>query len=172
MRFIRYKDGGYYLTQIQQDLVNDDVIEVNAELKQPLKTTITDLLIKYKPSTFDGVLSFWIDPDDREYCHKLGSCFCKLCVQSDRPEFQLRYIEKCGLKNIKGLALDYCKNHKKNQYYSLGIKEFLQSCPGDDDYKRAEAQSIIDYARQAEPSWFDVDDFEIWVKKQFCENLS
>ena len=168
MRFIRFKDGSYYLTQLHKDWINDDVIEVNAKLKLPVKTAITDLMIQYKPSTFDGILSFWIDPDDREYCQKLGSYFCKLCVQSDRPEFQLRYIEKCGLKNIKGLALDYCKNHSKNKYYSLSIKDFVLSCPGDNDYKLAEAQSIIDYARQEKPSWFDVDDFEIWTKKQFC----
>lgn len=169
MRFIRFKDDGYYLTQLYNDWINNDLVEVNAKIRQQIKikTAITDLLIKYDKSFSDIALSHWIDPNDKEYCQKLGAYFCKKCVHSDRPEIQLRYIEKCGLQNIQSLALDYCKNHTKNKYYSLGIKEFLQSCPGDDNYKLAEAQSIIDYAKQEKPSWFDVDDFQLWVEKQF-----
>lgn len=166
LRFIRFKDGAYYLSQLHNDWINDDLIEINAEIRQPVKSTITDLLIKYDKSFSDTVLSHWIDPNDTEYCQKLGAYFCKKCVRSDRPEFQLRYIEKCGLQNIPGLALDYYKNHKKNNYYSLGIKEFVLSCPGDNHYRRAEAQSIIDYAKQEKNSWFDVGGFETWVKKE------
>ncbi len=166
LRFIRFKDDGYYLSQLHDDWITDNVIEVNAEINQPVKTTITDLLIKYDKSFSDTVLSHWIDPNDKEYCQKLGAYFCQKCVHSDRPEIQLRYIGKCGLKNVPGLALDYCKNHVKNKYYSLGIKDFVLSCPGDNDYRLAEAQSIIDYARLEKTSWFDVDDFETWVKKE------
>ena len=161
LRMISYKEDGYVITAQHLDDTTDQWINIEAPISHPMKE-LTDIFIKNSDDYFHTILGNWIDPDDREYCGKLGKYFVEEFMK--KPEiYLLNLMRKTGVKNVKGLARAYFDSSAKFTQY--GMKTFFKDLPGDDDYKLAEAREIADLARKGKlKAKLDVDEFSLWVE--------
>ena len=120
---------------------------------------------------YDRLLSDWIDPNDKEYCEKAGRHFCRQLASYSGTGFSdvalwCGCIKRCGLNNVKNLAVDYFKNIK-GKCYTAWVQRVVQDVPGDDKYRLEEARAIIEIARKKKHDWFNIEEFEAWANTMF-----
>lgn len=163
LRMISYKNGEYVLTVQHLDDTTEQWVNISAPITQPMKE-LTDIFIKNSSEYYHTAMANWIDPDDREYCDKLGKYFVEEFMK--KPDsYLLNIIRKTGIKNVKGLARAYFGN--ASAISQFGIRNFFDNLPGDMDFKLAEAREIIDLFRKGKlKAKFDVDDFSLWVETE------
>ena len=77
----------------------------------------------------------------------------------------LMILERCGYKNIKGLAQKLCRADIQNWRLNF----YINSLPGDKAYKLEEAKEIIRLARAGKLKFknLNIDNFEQWSEKEF-----
>lgn len=161
LRMIMFKDGGYVLIARHLDDTTEQWVDISAPITQPIKE-LTDILIKNSSEYYHTAMANWIDPDDREFCDKLGKYFVDEFIKNP-SYYLLGIIQKTGLKNVKGLARAYFD--KSSSLSQWGVRNFFNQLPGDDDFKLAEAREIIELFRKGKlKAKFDVDDFSLWVE--------
>lgn len=172
LRKIFFKDGKYYLVNRCYDPINDGwIVNASREVAQPLKGAVSDALIKCPCWEYDRLLGDWIDPNDKEYCEKVGRHFCGRLAEfsgtgfSDIPLW-CGFIKRCGLSNVKNLAVDCFKNIK-SKCYTAWVQRVVQDVPGDDKYKLEESRAILEIARKKKYSWFNIEEFETWANANF-----
>ncbi len=171
IRLIALKDGKFVLTQQHYDVMKDRWrYTVSIPTEYPVRETLTDILIKY-PSIFDSMIAAWADPEDRAYCQKLADAFVEHAVsKSSTYAGSLTYLNKLGIINIKGLALQFCKNH--NDYNKWAVTGFFNILPGDNEYKLAEARELIELWRSGKlktaMSENDINYFAEWAETRFA----
>lgn len=169
---IFFKDGKYYLVNRCYDPINDGwIINSPREISQPLNGAVSDALMKCPCWEYDRLLGDWIDPNDKEYCEKVGLHFCgrlKSFSGTGSSDISLwcGFIKRCGLSNVKNLAVDYFKNIK-DKCYTSWVQSVVQNIPGDDEYKREEVSAILDIARKKKYDWFNSEEFEEWANARF-----
>lgn len=169
---VYFKDGKYYLLNRCYDPINDGwIINEPREVLQPLKGAFSDALMKCSCWEYDRVLGDMIDPNDAEYCDRVGRHFCKQLTGFSGTGFGdislwSKFIKKCGFNNVKNLALDYFKN-VKGRCYNAWVQRVVQDIPGDDRYRLEEARAIIEEARKKKRDWFNIEEFEAWANSMF-----
>ena len=143
------------------------------EVKQPIKEKITDIFIKADHPGTAFTLVNWIDPDDPEYCLKLGKYFTKCFEKNSDRHYDhdyLSFMKKSGIKNVKGtVCRHYSTDHfKKFPQVWLGDTErIFEMLPGDPDYKLAEARSLVDSVKSGKIKiQFDIEDFTQWAETE------
>ncbi len=162
---IFFKDGKYYLVNRCYDPINDGwIVNASREVAQSLKGAVSDALIKYPCWEYSRLLGSWIDPDDKEYCKKLGKYFSELNSTILTTHEILSYIEKCGLINIKGLLVRECKIHTSNT--TATVKVLIKQFPGNDDYRLAEVQDLIENLRKGKLKMknVNIDELSLWAE--------
>lgn len=141
---------------------------IRREVHQPLKEKITDILIKEDRNRTVAVLENWIDPDDPEYCLKLGKYFTK-CFENGSYRY-LTHMRKCGIKNVKGIVVRRYsgasfKKFPKIDLYDL--KMIFEMLPGDPDYKLDEARSLVDAVKSGKLKLqIDAESFTQWAENE------
>ena len=169
------KDGKYYLINRCYDPINDGwIMNSPREVIQPIKGAVSDALMKCSCWEFDRILSDLIDESDKEYCKKVGEHFCDKIrgfngTGSSDISIWCGCVKRCGLSNIKNLAADYFKNISGKSYTSW-VQRILQDIPGDNGYKLAEAQAIVQLAKKKKRDWFNIEEFEAWANSMFSHN--
>ncbi len=195
LRRIEFKDGKYYIRNGAYDPISEgwitnewvgivqfgkfrNLIECSScitneriEVVQSLKGAVTDALIQCPCWEYDCILSEFIDENDKELCGKTGRYFCdRLISFSGEGTYFLSFwsngVKRCGMSNVKDLAVDYFKNIK-DKCYTAWVESYINYIPGDDEYKLEEARSIIKIARQKKYSWFEIEKFEAWANATF-----
>lgn len=172
LRKIFFENGKYYLVNRCYDPINDGwIVNASREVVQPLKGAVSDALIKCSCWEYDRLLSDWIDPNDKEYCEKAGRHFCRQLASYSGTGFSdvalwCGCIKRCGLNNVKNLAVDYFKNIK-GKCYTAWVQRVVQDVPGDDKYRLEEARAIIEIARKKKHDWFNIEEFEAWANTMF-----
>ncbi len=141
------------------------------EIPRSLKGAITDAFIQCPCWEYSGILSFLIDENDKELCEKIGQYFCDQLINfsgtgSSDMSFWSYNIKRCGMSNVKNLAVDYFKNIK-GKCYTEWVESYINYIPGDHKYKLEEARSIIEIARQKKYDWFEIEKFEAWANASF-----
>lgn len=173
LRLIFFDKGGYYLVNRCYDPISDGWLineprKISSEL---IKGAVTDALLKCPCWENNRLLGGWIDENDKEYCEKLGRHFIKQLTSftdtgyADISEL-CGCVSKCGLTNVKNLAVDYFKNIK-GKHYTSWVNKFMLGIPGDDEYKLGEARAIIEIAKIKKYDWFDINGFEAWADRMF-----
>lgn len=169
---IFFEDGKYYLVNRCYDTINDGwIMNSPREISQPLNGAVSDALMKCSCWEYDRLLGDWIDPNDKEYCEKVGRHFCGRLTGFSGTGFSdvaqwCGCIKRCGLKNVKNLAVDYFKNIK-GKCYTAWVQRVVQDVPGDDKYRLEEARAIIEIARKKKHDWFNIEEFEAWANTMF-----
>ncbi len=172
LRYITFENGRYYINGEKCDPIFEErSTVVPIEITQSLRGAVTDALTKCPCHEYDELLRNWIDGNDKEYCEKAGKYFCKRLVNfAGTGSYDIYLwcggIEKCGLWNVKDLAVDYFKNIKE-KCYTLWVQSILQSIPGDDDYKLGQARAIIEIAQKKKYEWFEIERFEAWANGMY-----
>ncbi len=163
LRYIRYKDGGYAMTIQNLNNVTEKWWNISVPINQDMNA-ITDILIKNPSEYYHTAIAEWIDPDDREYCDKLGNYFVEEFMK--KPDsYLLNIILKTGIKNVKGLARAYF--NEATTISQFGMRNFFEELPGDKDFKLAEAREIIELFRKGKlKAKFDADAFSLWVENE------
>lgn len=168
---IRFENGEYSLSLKKFDEVLNKWVYVKSRpIKRSVIYTITDILIKYPAYQFDSIMANWADPADREYCQKLIDHFLDAIINKNEIPVavtcRLHDMGQLGAKNIKGLALNYCKKHSDVDVHRL--KYFFNSMPGDIEFKVAESKEIADLLRAKKLKLKlkdeEIGEFEEWIK--------
>lgn len=175
LRKIFLKDGKYYLVNRCYDPINDGwVMNAPREVVQPLKGAVSDALIKCPCWENDRLLGDWIDPNDKEFCKKVGEYFCENLRHFNGTGFSdvalwCSCVKKCGLYNVKDLVVECFKNACKiRQGYTEWIMRAVQDVPGDDAYRLEEARAIVKLAREKKPPFnFDIEKFDDWANSRY-----
>lgn len=160
---ISFKNGGYVLTTTHWDEMSEMWRYMILPISQPIKK-ITDIFIKYSNESYHAAMIHWIDPNDREYCDKLGKYYVDEFMKI--PDMGLlNAISQTGVTNVKGLAKAYLWRYTNvNQY---GLRNLIQRLPGDNDYKLAEAREIVELLRKGKLKVkIDADEFSLWVESE------
>ena len=172
LRKIFFKDGKYYLINRCYDPINDGwIVDFPREVTQSVKGRITDALIKCSYWGFDRIIAEWIDPNDAEYCEKVGRHFCENIAGFSgtgfsNMSFWSECIKRCGMKNVKNLAADYFKN-VKGRYYTEWVQKLVEYIPGDNKYKLEECRTILEIAQKKKDGMFNIEEFEAWANSMF-----
>lgn len=172
LRKIFFEDGKYYLVNRCYDPISDGwIVNASREAAQPLKGAVSDALMKCPCWEYDRLLSDWIDENDKEYREKVGRHFCRQLASFSGTGFSdvslwCGCIKRCGLKNVKNLAVDYFKNIK-GKCYTAWVQRVVQDVPGDDKYRLEEARAILEIARKKKHDWFNIEEFEAWANTMF-----
>ena len=170
LKYIRYKDGGYAMTIQNLNNITEKWCNIYVPINQDMKA-VTDILLKNPSEYYNAVIAEWIDPNDKELCKKIGEYFCDNIrhfngTGSSDINLWCRCIGKCGLSNVKDLAVDYFKNIKGKSYTNW-VKTIVAAVPGDDRYRLEEARSIIEAAQKKKYDWFDIAEFEEWANSSY-----
>lgn len=116
-------------------------------LNQPIKGAISDTLIKYPTCELSSILAEWIDLDDKEFCKKLENHFIEQGTTKSPTGGRgvLLNLRKLNVKNVKGLAMKYLKNHPDVDKWDVGG---LFNCIfGDNSYMLDEAREVYEAMR-------------------------
>lgn len=161
LRMVEFKDGKHVLTVQHLDDTTELWEYISVPITQPIKE-LTDILIKNSSEFYNTAIANWINPDDSEFCDKLGKYFVEEFI--NKPGlYLLNIIKKTGIKNAKGLARAYFD--KTASISQWGVRNFFQQLPGDDDFKVAEAREIIELLRKGKlKAKVDINDFSAWVE--------
>ncbi len=162
LRMVEFKDGKHVLTVGHLDDTTELWEYINVPITQSIHA-LTDILIKSSSEFYNTAMAKWINPDDREFCDKLGNYYVEQFMK--KPDtYLLSLIRKTGIKNVKGLARAYFGKDAA-KFSQFGMHNFFENLPGDDDFKLAEAREIIELFRKGKlKAKFDVDDFSAWVE--------
>lgn len=165
---IQLINGEYVLCDGEYDDVYSRIVREHARpISKETVHAVTDVLKKYPSFQCDTIMRNWADKTDSEYCQKLAEMFVDHAVDwGSEYSLILTFVKDTGVKNIKGVAVRYCKNHPKMNGVSLrGLFNYLQ---GDPDYKLAEARELYDLLRKGEIKWNpapgDLESFIDWVE--------
>lgn len=167
LKLMRYDNGGYVMRIAYFNDVTGDASDqwqfMSVPVVQNMKE-ITDILLKNPSEYYHTVIAEWIDPNDREYCNKLGNYFVNEFMK--KPEsYLLNIIRKTEIKNVKGLARAYF--NEATTISQFGMRNFFEELPGDKDFKLAEAREIIELFRKGKlKAKFDADAFSLWVENE------
>ena len=164
LRMISFKDDGYVLSTQHWDDMAEMWRDISVPVSQPMKA-IAEILMKYSNEFYHTALSNWLDPNDREFCGKLGQYYVEEFMKN--PQYYLlNLLCKTGIKNAKGLAKAYFwRNASITQY---GMRNFFLALPGDNDYKLAEAREIVELFRKGKlKAKIDIDEFSAWAEAEF-----
>jgi len=172
LRYITFENGRYYINGEKTDPIFEErstVIPI--EITQPLKGAVSDALIDCPCHEYDMLLRDWIDENDKEYCEKVGKYFCRRLVNYAETGSLDMYlwggcIKKCGLWNVKDLAVDFFDN-VKGKGYTIWVQNVLEYIPGDDDYKLGQARAIIELAPKKNFDSFDIERFKTWANEMY-----
>lgn len=161
LRMVEFKDGKHVLSMQHLDDTTDRWEYINVPITQSIPA-IADILIKSGSEYYNTAMAKWINPDDREFCDKLGNYYVEQFLK--KPDtYLLNLIHKTNVRNVKGLARAYFG--KDSTFTQFGMRSFFNALPGDDDFKLAEAREIIELFRKGKlKAKFDVDDFSLWVE--------
>ena len=163
LRMISFKNGGYVLTTQHWNEITEQWHDITVPVLQPIKQ-FTDIIIKHPNEFYNTALSGWLDPNDREYCDKIGQYYVDEFMKSNQY-YLLNLIRKTGVKNVKGLAKAYFNQNANFAQYSL--RGFFQMLPGDNDYKLAEAREVVELARKGKlKGKFNIDEFSVWAESE------
>lgn len=174
LKLMRYDNGGYVMRIAYFNDVTGDASDqwqfMSVPVAQDMKA-VTDILLKNPSEYYNAVIAEWIDPNDKELCKKIGEYFCDNIrhfngTGSSDINLWCRCIGKCGLSNVKDLAVDYFKNIKGKSYTNW-VKTIVAAVPGDDRYRLEEARSIIEAAQKKKYDWFDIAEFEEWANSSY-----
>lgn len=164
-RFVYLRSCGY-------NSVINKYIQVRREVHQPIKEKITDILIKADHERTSYTLERWIDPDDPEYCLKLGSYFAK-CFEKykDGHYVYLSSMRKCGVKNVKGIICRHFSGDGFKLFQQINLyelKDIFRMLPGDAKHKLSEARSLIDSVKKGsiKKITFDTEKFSEWIENE------
>lgn len=164
LRMVTFKNSGYVLTTQHYSDIAEQWNDISVPVLQPMKK-LAEILMKYSNEFYHTALSAWLDPNDREFCGKLGQYYVDEFVKN--PQYYLlNLIRKTGVKNVKGLAKAYfARNATISQY---GMHSFFQMLPGDNDYKLAEARDIVELFRKGKlKAKVNIDEFSAWAEAEF-----
>lgn len=173
LKLMRYDNGGYVMRIAYFNDVTGDASDqwqfMSVPVAQDMKA-VTDILLKNPSEYYNAVIAEWIDPNDKELCKKIGEYFCDNIrhfngTGSSDINLWCRCIGKCGLSNVKDLAVDYFKN--KGITYTSWVKTIVAAVPGDDKYRLEEARSIIEAAQKKKYDGFDIAEFEEWANSSY-----
>ena len=164
----------YTFNEYWDTVTEKAVVTKPREILQPIKGAISDAMMNASHWAFDMIFRHWdIDKDDKEYCEKIGKCACERLRSYDGTEsgffdeaLYCELITKCGFWNVKNLAVDYFTGIK-GKCYTSRVQRVVQDIPGDNEYRLAEAHAIIDIARKNKPAWFNIEEFEAWIKLRY-----
>ncbi len=168
---IHFENGRHTVCMQEFDEILNKWVDANPRpIKKSVVNSITDALIKYPASQFDTIISNWADPSDREYCQKLADVFIDHATGNKiNLSVSLTFLRNLNVKNVKGVALKYCKNHPKDSKGDLRI--FFNNLWGDMDYKLEEAREIVELLKSGELKMEltadDIREFEDWAKNRF-----
>lgn len=170
---IDFKDGVYSVISKYYDTILDMYLpETSAPINQSMMGALTDIFIKYPSVQFDSMMANWADPNDREYCEKLANVYIEHLIGENLvvgASLCLNFLNRLGVKNIKGLAVRYFKDHPRNN--RLHIQNFINSLPGDNEYLLSEAREVIELLRsgklKADIKEEDIDALADWAENQF-----
>ena len=163
LRMITFKNGGYVLTTQHYNDITEQWRDISVPVTQPIKE-LADILIKYSNEFYNTALAGWLDPNDRDFCDKIGQYYVDEFINSHQY-YLLNLIRKTGVKNVKGLAKAYFNQNATFAQYSL--RSFFQMLPGDNEYKLAEAREVIELARKGKlKGKINVDEFSVWAEAE------
>lgn len=165
LEIIELRNGEYDLVlrtydDITEKWQDNSTLAVTADVKGKLSDIVmntlnNDLSVK--------LLINWLDENDAEYCGRLADHFLKA---ASGDYYALTGIKKCGLKNVKGLALGLLKNNKETTQYNL--LSYFRQMPGDDDYKLSEGREIVELIRSGKLKCkVDADNFSEQLEKTY-----
>lgn len=169
MNDIQLINGEYVLCKGEyDDVYSRSVTAYTRPIAKETVYAVTDVLIKYPSFQRDTIMQNWANHDDPEYCKKLADMFVDHAVKGDFDLiWTLMLVKNTGVKNIKGVALRYCKNHPKIDGMRLrGLFNYLY---GDADYKLSEAREICELLKNGKLKWNpdpgdDLESFINWVE--------
>lgn len=174
LKLMRYDNGGYVMRIAYFNDVTGDASDqwqfMSVPVAQDMKA-VTDILLKNPSEYYNAVIAEWIDPNDKELCKTIGEYFCENLrhfngTGSSDINLWCRCIGKCGLSNVKDLAVDYFKSIKGKSYTNW-VKTIVAAVPGDDRYRLEEARSIIEAAQEKKYDWFNIAEFEEWANSSY-----
>lgn len=158
-----------------------DAVNKWTRLTVPVKTSaaesIVELMIKYydkQPNYFGSRIQGIIDSKNRKMCKTVGEFFLK---KADKPYKQnsidrfttmyLLILDRCGYKNIEGLAVRFAKNNPHIENWRL--TNYISCLPGDKAYKLSETREIVKLAKAKKLKFekLNIDIFEQWSEKEF-----
>ena len=150
-------------------------IKRTVPVKASTVESLVKLMLKYfnnQPNLFMMRLQVLVDPENKSMCKNVGDFILKeidsLYKQNAVDKFSnmnLMILERCGYKNIKGLAQKLCRADIQNWRLNF----YINSLPGDKAYKLEEAKEIIRLARAGKLKFknLNIDNFEQWSEKEF-----
>lgn len=171
------ESGKYALMFDTQDAMGKWAHSERPVKKAAAEAVIEQAMLKHydiRPDYFARCLQAIIDPEDPKMCKTAGEFFLK---RADAPYKQnsftpavtmnLVILGRCGYKNIKGLAVRFCKNNPYIENWRL--TGYIQNLPGDREYKLSEAREIVKLARSGKLKFdrLNIDTFEQWTEKEF-----
>lgn len=169
-----FENGNYAITVNSRDAVGQ-WIKRTVPVKASTVESLVKLMLKYfnnQPNLFMMRLQVLVDPENKSMCKNVGDFILKeidsLYKQNAVDKFSnmnLMILERCGYKNIKGLAQKLCRADIQNWRLNF----YINSLPGDKAYKLEEAKEIIRLARAGKLKFknLNIDNFEQWSEKEF-----
>lgn len=164
---IKCVDGQYFITYIVYDngWNSSGTFESYATpIHQPIKEKFIDMLIECDWYMADDIMAGLFDPDDEDMREKIKPHYVEKVVAGDDERFSYcRMMERCGIKNVKGLIVDY---FKKNQDRIDDPYVYIANFPGDLEYKLKELEEVAKLVENGElkDDGFDVESlFAPWA---------
>lgn len=174
LRRLRYTDdGGYVMERSYYDKLTEAHINESRPVRQPVRNIVLSLL-KHDVPDFTRELRFIrYDPNDSELCQRIGEHYIHALMEvpdTDSSYLYLYYIKDHGFSNIEGLAEKWLtKNPWKSKSAIFG---FLENMPGDEEYKRAEAQGLIKKILSGEITTHLDNDAKEWLAAKIEETFA
>lgn len=169
---IIYVDGEYRLAvETYNHITEKREVYQSKPLNQPIRGAISDTLIKYPTCELSSILSDWIELADTEYCKKLEDHFIEQGTTKSPTGGRgvLLNLHKLNVKNVKGLALKYMKNHSKTDKWD--IRGLFNCINGDDEYKFAEAKEVYEEMCSGKLKTAltkkEIEEFWSWAEKEY-----
>lgn len=164
LRMISFEKGGYVLTTTHWDEMAEMWKYITVPVLQPMKE-LAEIIIKHPNEYYNTALANWLDPDDREFCDKIGQYYVDEFMNNPQS-YLLNLIRKTNIKNVKGLAKAYFGQATTISQY--GMRDFFRTLPGDNDFKLAEAREIVELFRKGKlKANFNADEFSVWAEAEF-----
>lgn len=169
LEIIAFRNGKYELVLRTFDEMTDKWSDNNAlEVTADVKGMLSDIIMKALNNGLTAkLLTNWIDRSDAAYCDKLADYFQKACCNSGSGwAYPMQGLEKCGRRNIKGLALGFIKNNSTAESYV--ITGFFARMPGDKEYKLSEGREIVELMRKGKLKCkLNPDSFSDYLDKSY-----
>lgn len=132
-------------------------------VNQDITGRFTDILTGCGNSFVDDRLKHLINPEDKEYCHKLEEYFYKRALTAVDNRIYLSCLKQCGCTRCDGLLVHYIKSKSKIQMWE--IYSVLTQLPGNDEAIDAEAKAAQELIMSGKVRVLN------WNEEQFWRNV-